>query len=91
MEEIVSKYQEGDRFETLDSRDAGRIIEIDEVIEYEQPGVIYHDNDTLEEVVLQKVRYRVHSEANPKNPNHIGRRSSVSEEGLTTRYKKISR
>lgn len=87
----MSKYQVGDRFETKDSRDTGRVIEIDEVVEWDGTGYIYNDDDTVTEVKVPKVSYRVHSEANPKNPEAVGRRSTVSENTLDNRYTKISR
>jgi hypothetical protein len=88
---VSNHYEVGDRFETTDSRDEGRVIEIDEVIHYDQAGWQYDDNGFITEVVTPKVRYRVHSEANPKNPDAVGRRSTISEHGLETRYRKISR
>lgn len=106
----MSNIQPGDRFETRDSRDAGRVIEIDEVLGLSAAGQKYtdlymtgvwdyeaHGYDTLDEAVeevrTKYTKYRAHSEANPKNPDQVGRRTTVSEKTLSdlNKYRKISR
>lgn len=69
-------YARGDRFEAKRERDAGKVIEVREVL----PGTL-----------LGGPRYRVQSEANPKNPSAVGRHTTISEKILNAEYKKISR
>lgn len=85
--QVTSKYEVGDRFETRDSRDEGKIVEIIEVLQY--PREVWYQDGTSE--TLFGTRYRIKTEVNPKNPSAVGRRSHIAEHTLETRYRKISR
>lgn len=73
----VAPVGPGDRFESKDSRDRGRVVEVVELAgTYPLTG---------------ERRWRVRTEAHPLNPYAVGNVSNVSESGLLGRYRRISR
>lgn len=84
----------GDRFESLDARDEGRVVEVVEAF-----GIAPDDSAALErepaktrdETRMRVTDFHVRTEAHPKNPDAIGNVSRVSEWTLRTGYKRVSR
>lgn len=70
----------GDRFETLDDRDAGRVVEITQFVD----GPRYPSDP-------RGSRWYAKTEANPKNPDAVGNVSRISERTLRAKYRRISR
>lgn len=66
----------GDRFESKDKRDEGRVVEVTEA----DPSR-----------VLGRERFWVQTEAHPKNPDAIGHVSRVSGKTIRAKYTRISR
>lgn len=93
----------GDRFETRDRRDEGRVVEV--VVAH--PDERFSDRHyralrnaaawgmTVEEVEQWlregEVRFNIRTEAHPRNPDAIGNVSRISERTLRTKYKRVSR
>lgn len=80
MSDHEREVEVGDRFETLDERDAGRVVEIVEFAE----GPRFAGDP-------RGSRWRAKTEANPKNPDAIGNVSRISERTLRLKYKRVSR
>lgn len=70
----------GDRFETKDKRDGGRVVEV----------IAYVDGPRFTGDMRGR-RFRVQTESHPKNPDAIGNVSRVSERTLRTKYERVSR
>ena len=70
----------GDRFETKDQRDEGRVVEVVERVE----GPRYA-GDARGNV------FHVRTEAHPKNPEAVGNVSRVTERTLRKNYQRVSR
>lgn len=101
------KIEIGDRYETKDSRDAGRVVEVIEVRGLSSQGRRLIElasaqnrtitawgepiEDHLEYLRKSYTFYVIRSETNPKNPSAVGRKSTVHEGTLATKYKKVSR
>lgn len=90
----------GDRFETLDGRDAGRVVEVTEVRGLSASAKAHLANvDTSTEsgaahaarVVARRTFFTVQTESHPKNPDAVGNVSRVSENTLRTKYRRVSR
>lgn len=71
----------GDRFESEDPREEGRVIQIRE--RRSAKFGMYGSGGSP--------RWQVQTEAHPKNPEVIGRKSVISEHTLRRRWKRISR
>lgn len=71
----IAAIEVGDRFVSRDARDAGRIVEVREVKDVPPYGLYFE----------------VENEVHPRNPSAVGRKSTVSEKGLRTRFHRISR
>lgn len=89
----------GDRFETLDGRDAGRVVEVSEALGL-NPSAAAHIarlrsseevSEHIERVRERKTFYRVRTESHPKNPDAIGNVSRVSERTIRSKYVRVSR
>lgn len=70
----------GDRFETRDERDAGRVVEVIEVLS----GPRYVGD-------VKGWIFRTVTEASPKNPDAVGNVQRISEHTLRAKYKRVSR
>ncbi|WP_405375953.1 MULTISPECIES: hypothetical protein [unclassified Microbacterium] len=95
----------GDRFETRDSRDAGRIVEVIEVLGLDQcgrdriakvnagPDVVCGrtKQERTEYHRLRNTHYRIRTEVHPRNPEAVGRRVKVQESTLRDKYNRVSR
>lgn len=85
----------GDRFQSNDPRDSGRVVEVIEErgIAPEISEAIARYRDTkARELRRQKATYfAIRTEAHPTNPDAIGNVSRISEHGLRTRFTRISR
>lgn len=92
-----------DRFETLDGRDRGRVVEVIETLGLKPSTArridalaAKHGAAGLDFAKIEKLRERgnfflVRTEAHPKNPQALGNVSRVSERTLRRRYKRNSR
>lgn len=105
MSADVRPIEVGDRFESRDKRDAGRVVEVIEAI----PGLASERESRLdrakrlasnwggavaghEEWLRQReTRFRIRTEAHPKNPDAIGNVSNVHEGTLRAKYRRVSR
>lgn len=65
----------GDRCETRDARDEGKVVEVDFV------GRNY----------AGQFRYRIRTEAHPRNPSAVGRSRMINDSTLRASYKRVSR
>ncbi|KSU52874.1 hypothetical protein [Microbacterium enclense] len=65
----------GDRFETRDARDGGKVVEVVEV----------------KRNALGAIRYLIRTEVHPRNPSAVGRAVRVQESTLRGAYKRVSR
>jgi hypothetical protein len=94
--------QVGDRFETTDGRDAGRVVEVtrdlgllrsarDHIARIEEKGHTESSADHIERVRSRKTYFYVKTEAHPRNPDAVGNVSRVSERTLRKKYKRVSR
>lgn len=97
----------GDRFETRDARDAGRIVEVDELLgvadanqrcidELLQPGARVPSwavdiDEAVEYHRLSGTRFRIRTEVHPRNPSAEGTVRIANERTLRTKYKRVSR
>lgn len=94
----------GDRFETKDWRDEGRVVEVVEILidpvnEASRPDRArlfagqWGSKPTEVEEWLRagETRFRVRTEAHPKNPAAVGNVSRISERTLNAKYRKVSR
>lgn len=70
----------GDRFETEDERDEGRVVEVIEIV-----AAPRYAGDAKGWV------YRTRTEASPKNPDAVGHVQKISERTLRSKYKRVSR
>ncbi|RKT33636.1 hypothetical protein DEU34_2239 [Microbacterium sp. AG1240] len=70
----------GDRFETEDDRDAGRVVEVIEVVS--GPRYAGDPKGSI---------FRTVTEASPKNPQAVGNVQRVSERTLRGKYVRVSR
>lgn len=69
----------GDRFESRDSRDRGRVVEVIDILQRRYWGGEW-------------LRYfHLKTEAHPNNPTAVGTVSRINERSLETRYRRISR
>lgn len=93
------KIEKGDRFETLEGRDAGRVVEVVETLGL-LPSAERHirlivarggSEAHVERVRARRTYFRVRTEAHPKNADAIGNVSRVSERTLRRRYRRVSR
>lgn len=80
MSKDTKPIEVGDRFETLDERDAGRVVEVIEVVA--QPR---WDGDAKGTI------FRTRTEASPKNLDALGHLQKISERTLRKKYRRISR
>lgn len=85
----------GDRFQSNDPRDNGRVVEV-----IEERGIAPEIEAAINrfrglegrELRRQKATYfAIKTEAHPTNPDAIGNVSRISEHGLRTRFTRISR
>lgn len=99
MSKDTRPIEVGDRFETLDGRDAGRVVEVVEALGL-NPSAAAHIarlrsseevSDHVARVRERKTFYRVSTESHPKNPDAIGNVSRVSERTIRLKYQRISR
>lgn len=90
----------GDRFETLDGRDEGRVVEVIRdigLIKSAAEHIARIDPDAdgagehIERVRERKTYFYVRTEAHPRNPDAIGNVSRVSERTLHKKYRRVSR
>jgi hypothetical protein len=101
---MSTSIQVGDRFETKDWRDEGRIVEVVEVIidkaqEASRPERAERfaaqwgskPGEVSEWLRAGETRFRVRTEAHPKNPSAVGNVSRISERTLHAKYRKVSR
>lgn len=65
----------GDRFETRDKRDAGKVVEV----------------DFVDKTYFGERRYRIRTEVNPNNPSTVGRSRFIADNTLRSTYKRVSR
>ena len=96
MSENTRPIEVGDRFETKDGRDVGRVVEVTEALGLSESATrhlaqVGVSSDHAERVRLRKTFFRVSTEAHPRNPDAIGNVSRVSEKTLRTKYRRISR
>ncbi|QYF98478.1 hypothetical protein [Microbacterium sp. PAMC21962] len=97
--------QVGDRFETRDRRDAGRIVEVVEALGIRDrgrqrlarieagPDVTCWGEakaDLLRWVREQETIYRIRTITNPRVPHATGRHVKVQENTLRAKYKRVS-
>jgi hypothetical protein len=80
MSTIQQPIEPGDRFESEDSRDTGRVVEVIEIVD--GPRYVGDARGSL---------YRVRTEAHPKNPQAVGNVSRVAERTLRKNYRRVSR
>lgn len=96
----------GDRFETRDSRDAGRIVEVVELLglsergasriariqgERESPVYGISNAERIDWYRQRETHYRIRTEVHPRNPDAVGRAIRVQENTLREKYKRVSR
>lgn len=96
----------GDRFESKDKRDGGRIVEVVDAEGLEERGAdriagLERDNrrtiygvsveDHIEWTRQRHTHFRIRTEVHPKNPTAVGRTIRVQENTLRDRFKRISR
>lgn len=76
--------QIGERYESTDSRDGGRVVEvIDQVLDDDGFEYVKPNGDYV---------FHVRTEVNPNNPSAVGNVSRVSERTLQgSHYRKVSR
>jgi hypothetical protein len=103
MSKDTRPIEVGDRFETRDKRDAGRVIEVIEALEHKDAGTLPEraarnaaawgvDVAETEEWMRQaETRFRTRTETHPRNPSAVGNVSSVAEYTLRKNYRRISR
>lgn len=80
MSKDTRPIEVGNRFETLDERDAGRVVEVIEHVS--GPRFIGDQRGDV---------FRTRTEAQPKNPEAVGNVQRISERTLRTKYRRISR
>lgn len=93
----------GDRFETRDMRDAGRVVEIVTAHEDTKAGdrraraqrmhVAWGMSvDEVEQFLREgEVSFHARTEAHPRNPEAVGNVSRISERTLRDKFKRVSR
>lgn len=84
----------GDRFITRESRDAGRVVEVTEALGLTAWGASHigrMGEAVAEDFRRRQTRFRIRTEAHPRNPEAVGNVSQVSEKTLRVKYKRVSR
>lgn len=102
--EDTRPIQKGDRFVSLEGRDVGRVVEVDELLGTKESAsnrlasarVGGADSGPLiramERLRQRRTYFHVRVEAHPRNPEAIGHVSRVSEKTLRgPKYQRISR
>ena len=85
----------GDRFETRDARDGGKVVEVVKVEGLSREGlnrlgrVVSAARDRW--VREHYTTYRIRTEVHPNNPGAVGRTVRVQENTLRDKYKRVSR
>lgn len=80
MSKDTRPIEVGDRFESRDKRDAGRVVEVTEFLS--GPRYAGDPKGSI---------FRTVTEASPKNPQAVGNVQRVSERTLRGKYERISR
>ena len=93
----------GDRFETRDKRDAGRVVEVIEALEDKDAATrperaarnarSWGSTPAEVEEWMRKSEtyFRIQTEAHPRNPDALGNVSRISELTLRAKYSRVSR
>lgn len=95
----------GDRFETRDARDEGKVVEVVKVeglsadgraqITRAESGPARHYGITREQHIEwireRYTTYRIRTEVHPNNPSAVGRTVRAQENTLREKYKRVSR
>ena len=86
----------GDRFESKDRRDKGRVVEVIEELGLKESAAAHparrvYPDAHIRRVAERRTYFHVRTEAHPKNPDAVGHVSRVSERTLRTRYERVSR
>lgn len=95
----------GDRFETRDKRDAGKVVEVvradglnavgrDRIARINGGPERYYGVTKADRAEWTRERYtiyRIRTEVHPNNPSAVGRTVRVQENTLRDKYKRVSR
>lgn len=99
----VRPIEVGDRFETRDKRNAGRVVEVIEALPVlgdetraersERVAILWcmKPDDVDEWLRQRETRFRIRTEAHPRNPDAVGKVSDVHEATLRTDFRRVSR